>query len=135
MDPLSEMMVLKSLQNNSEMMRMLLFTLGIDQDVVNEDHDKLVQLQHEYEVHQVHEMCRSIGESKRHNKILVQLAPGGEGSLRDIFQTDLDLMITRMEIDHGKDFSTGKLIKENVDAGQWIFILDGDGIQRSVVNT
>jgi hypothetical protein len=59
-----ELMVSKSLQNNSEMLRMLLFTLGIDQDIVNEDHDKLIQLRHEYGVHQVHEMCRSIGESK-----------------------------------------------------------------------
>jgi hypothetical protein len=58
---------LQSLQDNSEMLRMLLFVLGVDQDVINEDHNKLVQLQHEYKVHQVHEMCRSIGESKRHN--------------------------------------------------------------------
>jgi hypothetical protein len=50
------------------MPRMLLFTLGVDQDVVNEDHDKLVQLRHEHGVHKVHEMCRSIGESKRHNQ-------------------------------------------------------------------
>jgi hypothetical protein len=64
---------------------MLFFTLGIDQDVHNEDHDKLVQLQHEHGVHQVHEMCRSIGESKRHNQILIQLVPGRESSLRDIF--------------------------------------------------
>jgi hypothetical protein len=59
-----ELMVSKSLQNNSEILRMLLFTLGIDQDVINEDHDKLVQLWHEHGVHQVHKMCRSIGESK-----------------------------------------------------------------------
>jgi hypothetical protein len=59
-----ELMVPKSLQKNAEMTCMLFFTLGIDQDVVNEDHDKLVQLRHEYRVHQVHEMCRSIGESK-----------------------------------------------------------------------
>jgi hypothetical protein len=39
-----ELMVSMSLQNNSKMLRMLFFTLGIDQDVVNEDHDKLVQL-------------------------------------------------------------------------------------------
>jgi hypothetical protein len=39
-----ELMVSKSLQNNSEMLCMLLFTLGIDQDVVNGDHDKLIQL-------------------------------------------------------------------------------------------
>jgi hypothetical protein len=89
-----ELIVSKLLQNNSEMLRMLFFTLGIDQDVINEDHDKLVQLRHEYGVHQVQEMCRSIGESKRHNQILIQSIPGGEGSLRDIFQTDLDLMIT-----------------------------------------
>jgi hypothetical protein len=39
-----ELMVSKSLQNNSEMLCMLLFALGVDQDVVNEDHNKLVQL-------------------------------------------------------------------------------------------
>jgi hypothetical protein len=39
-----ELMVPKSLQNNAEMSCMLFFTLGIDQDVVNEDNDKLVQL-------------------------------------------------------------------------------------------
>jgi hypothetical protein len=48
---------------------------------------------------------------------------------------DLDLMIIRMKIDLGKDFTTRKLIKENVDAGQWVLVLDSDGIQRSVVNT
>jgi hypothetical protein len=114
---------------------MLFFTLGIDQDVIYEDHDKLVQLRHEYGVHQVHEMCKSIGESKRHNQILIQSVPGGEGSSRNVFRTDLDLMITRMKIDLGKDFSTSKLIEKNVDVGQWIFVLDGDGIQRPVVNT
>jgi hypothetical protein len=41
-----ELMVSESLQNISEMLRMLLFTLGIDQDVINGDHDKLVQLRH-----------------------------------------------------------------------------------------
>jgi hypothetical protein len=46
------------------MLHMLLFTLGIDQDVIIEYHDKLVQHRHEYGVHQVHEMCRSISESK-----------------------------------------------------------------------
>jgi hypothetical protein len=112
-----ELMVSKSLQNNSEMLRMLLFTLRIDQDVINEDHDKLVQFWYEYGVHQVHQMCRSIGESERHNQILLQVVPSREGSLRNIFRTDLELMITRTEIVLGKDFSTGKLIEENVDAG------------------
>jgi hypothetical protein len=55
----------KSLQDNTKMFLMLFFILGVEQVVVNEDHDKLVQLRHEYGVHQVHEICRSIGESKR----------------------------------------------------------------------
>jgi hypothetical protein len=56
-----ELMVPKSLWNNVEMSHMLFFILGVDKDVVNEDHDKLVQLRHEYGVHQVYEIYRSIG--------------------------------------------------------------------------
>jgi hypothetical protein len=40
-----------------------------------------------------------------------------------------------MKIDLGEDFSADKLIKKNVDAGQRIFVLDGEGIQMSVINT
>jgi hypothetical protein len=40
-----------------------------------------------------------------------------------------------MEIDLRKDSCTDKLIKENVDVGQWVLVFDGDGIQRPVVNT
>jgi hypothetical protein len=129
-----KLMVSKSLQNNSEMLHMLFFTLRMDQDVINEDHEKLVQLRREHGVHQVHEMCRSIGESKWQNQILIQPVPGRESSLRDIFQTNLDLMITWMDINLGKDSYTDKLIKDNVDARQWVLVLYGDGIQGSVVN-
>jgi hypothetical protein len=111
-------MVTKLLQNNLKVLLMLFFILGVDQDVINEHHDKLVQLRHEYGVHQVHEMCRGIGESKRHNQILIQRIPGGECSLRDVFRVNLDLVITRTNIDLGEDLSTGKLIEKNVDAGQ-----------------
>jgi hypothetical protein len=76
----------------------------------------------------------SIGESKRHNQILIQLVSGGEGSLRNIFRADFDLVITRTKIDLEKDFSTGELVEKNVDAGQWIFIIDGDCMQWQVVN-
>jgi hypothetical protein len=44
-------------------------------------------------------------------------------------------MITQTGIGLGKDLSTGKLIKKNVDAGQRIFVLDGDSIQRPIINT
>jgi dynactin complex subunit len=130
-----KLMVMKLLHNNLKMLLMLFFILRVDQDIINEHHDKLVQLWHEYEVHQVHQMCRSIGESKRHNQILIQSVPGRECSLRNVFWTDLDLMITRPNVDLGEDLTTGKLIKKNVDAGQRIFVLDSNGIQGSIINT
>jgi hypothetical protein len=44
-------------------------------------------------------------------------------------------MITQTEINLGKDLSTGELLKKNIDAGQRIFVLDGDGIQRLIIHT
>jgi hypothetical protein len=35
--------------------------LRVDENVVNEDYDKLIQLFHEYLVHEVHEEGRCIG--------------------------------------------------------------------------
>jgi hypothetical protein len=40
-----------------------------------------------------------------------------------------------MKIGLRKDLRTSKLIKKNVDAGQMIFVLDGDGIQGPVIHT
>jgi hypothetical protein len=48
---------------------------------------------------------------------------------------DFDFMITRMEIDLGEDFSTDKLIKQDIVAGQWILVLDSDGVQGLIVHT
>jgi hypothetical protein len=44
-------------------------------------------------------------------------------------------MITRMNIDPREDLRTSKLIKDNVDAGQLIFVLDGDSTLRPVIHT
>jgi hypothetical protein len=59
----------------------------------------------------IHEMCRSIGESKWYNQILVQPIPGRECSFRDVFRTDHDLMITRSKIYLGENLTTSQLIK------------------------
>jgi len=46
---------------------MVLFILGINEDVVDENHDELVKLRHEYRIHEIHEIDRSICETKRHD--------------------------------------------------------------------
>jgi hypothetical protein len=93
-----ELMITQSLKHNAEMPFMLFLVLRIGKDVINEDHDKLVQLCHEYRVHQVHEVSKGIGQSKRHHQILIETVLSGESSLQNIFFMDLDLMVTRSKI-------------------------------------
>jgi hypothetical protein len=50
--------------------------------------------------------CEGAFVSPNDNQILVQPVPGGECGFRDVFRTDLDLMITRPEIDLGENLST-----------------------------
>jgi hypothetical protein len=95
---------------------MFFFILGVDQDVINENHDKLVQLRHEHQIYQVQEMGKSIGKPKWRNQVLIKTTLGGECRFKNVIQTDLDLMITQTEFDLGEDFSTSKLIKQDVDA-------------------
>jgi hypothetical protein len=59
-----QLMLSQTLKYNSEVIFMLFHTLQIYKNVVNEHHDKLVQLRHENQVHEVHEMCRRIHQSK-----------------------------------------------------------------------
>jgi hypothetical protein len=66
------LMIMQLRKHTAEMLFMLFLTLRKDQDVVNEDHDKLVHLFHENRVHQVHEVSGGIGQAKRHNHILVR---------------------------------------------------------------
>jgi CDP-glycerol glycerophosphotransferase (TagB/SpsB family) len=88
-------MITQSLKHNAEMLFMLFLTLRKYQDVIYEDHGKLVQVFHENRVHQVHEVSGGVVQTKRHHQILVKTVSGGESSLWDIFFTDLDLMIAR----------------------------------------
>jgi hypothetical protein len=110
-------MITQSLKYNAEMLFMLFPTLRIDQDVINEDHDKLVHLFHENWVHQVHEVNGGVGQTKRHHQILIKTVSGGESSLWDIFFTDLDLMIARIKVNLQKDLRSTQLIKQEINAG------------------
>jgi Mg2+/Co2+ transporter CorC len=77
---------------------MFFHTPRIYKNVVNEYHDKLVQLWHEDRVHEIHEVCQCIRQSEGHDKIFKETISCCEGCLRYIFSTNLDLMITRAEI-------------------------------------
>jgi hypothetical protein len=60
-------MVSEVLEDNVQMLGMVLLILGINKNVVYENHDKLVKLQHKNRIHEIHEVGRGICETKRHN--------------------------------------------------------------------
>jgi hypothetical protein len=81
---------------------MFFHTLRRYQNVVNEHHDKLVKLRHENRVHEIHEVCWRICQSKGHAEILNETISCSEGCLGYIFSTNLDLVIARAEINLGE---------------------------------
>jgi hypothetical protein len=58
-----------------------------------------------------------------------------ESCLGDIFITDLNLVIVGAEINLGEHLGSRQLIKQDVNAWEGVFVLDGDCIQRSVIHT
>jgi hypothetical protein len=53
-------MITQSLKHNAKMLFMFLLTFRKDQDIVNEDHNKLVQFIHDNRIHQVHEVSGAL---------------------------------------------------------------------------
>jgi hypothetical protein len=127
-------MITQSLKYNAEMLFMLFPTLRKDQDVINEDHDKLVQLLHENRVHQVHEMSGGVGQTKRHHQIHIKTVSSGESGLWDIFFTDLDLMIARLKVNLRKYLCSNQLIEQEINAGQWILVLHSYCVEWLIID-
>jgi hypothetical protein len=128
------LMITQSLKQNAEMLFMLFLTFRKDQDVINEDHNKLVQIFHENRVQQVHEVSGGISQTKRHHQILIKIVLGGESSLWDIFFTNLDLMIAKTKVNLRKDLRSNQLIEQEVNAGQWILVLHGYCVEWCVID-
>ena len=54
-----------------QVLLVLFCSLGVDEDIVDKDHYKLIQVLHKDLVHEVHEICMSIGKSERHYGVFV----------------------------------------------------------------
>jgi hypothetical protein len=115
------------------MFGVLFFTLGIDEDIIDKDHDKFIELRHEYGVHEVHEVGRFISESEGHDQELVKTIMSGESGFRIVAWSNLDLVVARTKIDLRENFGTSQLIKQNINSRKRVFVFDGDCIEWSVV--
>jgi hypothetical protein len=123
------------LKDNSEVFGMIFLAFGIDEDIIDKDHDKFVELRHEHGVHEVHEVGWGIRETKGHYQELVKTIMSGERGFRNVTRLNFDLVITITKVNLREDFGSSQLIKKNIDSGKRVFVLDGDCTDRSVIYT
>ncbi|MFS7981234.1 hypothetical protein Hanom_Chr10g00948541 [Helianthus anomalus] len=62
-----ELFLMKQFQNTMEMLLMISLVLGINENVINEDNDKIVQIGLANAIHEVHECGRCVSKTKRHH--------------------------------------------------------------------
>jgi hypothetical protein len=117
------------------MFLMFLFCFRVYKDIVNEDHNELVQIFHKYVIHEIHEIGRGIHKSKGHYGLLIQSISGVEHCLGNIRLLNSQLVITRSQINLGEDTHSFHLVKQIIDPWERILILDGDFNQGPVVYT
>ncbi|BAT84889.1 hypothetical protein VIGAN_04235900 [Vigna angularis var. angularis] len=80
------------------MLFMLVFSLGIDENIIYEDDHKLIQIGPEYAVHILHEHCGGVRYSKRHHHIFIMPITRPKCCLLDVVFLNPDLMIPGSQI-------------------------------------
>jgi hypothetical protein len=128
-------MISQTLKDNSKVFGVFFLALGIDENIIDKDHDKFVELRHKHGVREVHEVGWGIRETKEHHQELVKTITSGESGFRNVTRSNLDLVITRTKVNLREDFGSSQLIKKNIDSGKRVFVLDGDCIERWVIYT
>ena len=85
-------------------------------------------------MHEVHECCWRIRQSKGHHRKLKVPIPCPERCLKDICLPNPQLMVTSAKVYLGVDSRSSQLIKQVINPRQWVPILDRNSVQLSVVN-
>jgi hypothetical protein len=63
---------------------MFFFRLGVDQNVVHENHNKLIQVLHKHVIHEVHEIGVGIHMLEGHHSVVTESILGAERCLGHI---------------------------------------------------
>jgi hypothetical protein len=112
------------LKDNSEVFGMFFLAFGINENIVDKDHDEFIELRHEHGVHEVHEVGCGICETKRHYQELVKTITSGKSGFRNVTRSNLDLVITRTKVNLREDFGTSQLIKKKSIRGRgYLFLM------------
>ncbi|KAK4737402.1 hypothetical protein R3W88_001099 [Solanum pinnatisectum] len=114
---------------------MIILIPRVDQDVVDEYINKHIHILLKHYVHEIHECCRSINQTKGHNKELIMTITGPKCCLRDVTFSHSQLMIARFEVYLRETNGTMKLVEKVINSRKGIFILYGDLVQLVVIDT
>ena len=60
-------MILKDLKNNLKVIGVILFTLRIDQNIINKYNDEQVKKLTEHSIHKIHKGCRGVIQPEGHD--------------------------------------------------------------------
>lgn len=129
-----QLILTQQLQRSPQVLLLLLPEPRVYQYIINEHHNKLVEVWNKDLVHLSHEKCWSISQSKQHDWKLILSISHAECGLLNILIPDSKLMVAWSRIYLKEVSCTLKLIKELVNLLKKILVLDGDLIQLAVVD-
>lgn len=93
----------KSFEHFADMLNMLVRIVGIDEDIVEVNHDVDVKEVGENVVHEGLKSGRSIGETERHNEIFICTIASAECGFPLVASSNSDIAISDAEIELGVD--------------------------------
>ena len=105
-----------------------------DKNVIKIYHNELVKVFMENRVHESRESRRCICETKGHDGVFIATVASDKGCLWNILLSDLYLMVTHSQVKLGEYRGSSKLIKKIIDVRNWIFVLDGFLVKRTIVD-
>ena len=85
-------------------------------------------------MHEVHECCWRICQSKGHHCKLKVPIPHPEHRLRDICLPNPQVMVTSAKVYLGIESISSQLVEQVINPRQWVPILDRNPVQLSIVN-
>ena len=114
---------------------MVFLRLGEDEDVINEDDHKVVEIGAEHVVHCLHETSWCVRQAKGHDLELIMPVPSGEGGFLDILLSNSNLMIARLQVNFRENLCSLQLIKQILNTREWILVFDSDLVEATIINT
>jgi hypothetical protein len=90
---------------------MLFFYLGVNQNVIDENHDKLIHVLHEHLSHEIHEIGGGIRKSEGHHGIFIESILRAKRCLGNIRLSNSQLVISQSQINLGENTCSFHLIE------------------------